>query len=121
MLRRLLLALCALILMATPAAADLAAGIAAYERGDYEAAFAELEPLAKTGNVRAQVYLGLMYREGRGVPEDFYRSAEWYRSAVLKGHDTQYSPSGESVNPREDFTYSDADHAVGHRDRYRGV
>ena len=39
--------------------------------------------------------------------------AEWYRSAVLKGHDTQYSPSGESVNPREDFTYSDADHAVG--------
>ncbi len=38
--------------------------------------------------------------------------AEWYRAAQLKGHDTVYSPGGESVNPREDYTYSDADKAV---------
>ncbi len=39
--------------------------------------------------------------------------AEWYHTTLLKGHDTAYRPSGENVNPREDFTYSDADKAVG--------
>lgn len=38
--------------------------------------------------------------------------AEWYRAAQLRGHDTVYSPGGESVNPREDYTYDDADKAV---------
>ncbi len=39
--------------------------------------------------------------------------AELYLSSRLKGHDTSYSPSNENVNPREDFTYADADKAVG--------
>ncbi len=33
-------------------------------------------------------------------------------SSTLSGHDTSYSPDGESVNPREDYTYSDADEAI---------
>lgn len=32
--------------------------------------------------------------------------------STLKGHDTSYSPDGESVNPREDFTYDNADDAI---------
>ena len=31
----------------------------------------------------------------------------------LTGHDTSYSPDGDDVNPRKDYTYSDADRAVG--------
>lgn len=39
--------------------------------------------------------------------------AEWYHTTRLQGHDTSYSPDGEDVNPREEFTYADADEAVG--------
>ena len=30
----------------------------------------------------------------------------------LKGHDTSYSPNGDNINPREDYSYSDADRAI---------
>jgi len=33
-------------------------------------------------------------------------------AGTLTGHDTSYSPDGEDVNPREDYTYSDADAAI---------
>lgn len=36
-----------------------------------------------------------------------------YFSSTLTGHDTQYSPDGTAVNPREDYAYGDADSAVG--------
>ncbi|MDH4043347.1 MAG: hypothetical protein OEY20_16335 [Gemmatimonadota bacterium] len=38
---------------------------------------------------------------------------DYYFSSRLSGHDTSYSPDGDNVNPREDFTYGDADAAVG--------
>jgi hypothetical protein len=38
--------------------------------------------------------------------------AEYYFGGTLKGHDTSYSPDDENVNPREDFTYDDADEAI---------
>jgi len=38
---------------------------------------------------------------------------DWFFAARLTGHDTSYSPDGDDVNPREDFTYADADAAVG--------
>jgi hypothetical protein len=41
-----------------------------------------------------------------------------YPTTTLSGHDTQYSPDGDNVNPREDFTYSDADAAI---DQPKGV
>ncbi|MBN2010031.1 hypothetical protein JW960_11870 [candidate division KSB1 bacterium] len=37
---------------------------------------------------------------------------DYYLSGILVGHDTQYSPDGENVNPRRDFDYGDADKAV---------
>ncbi len=33
-------------------------------------------------------------------------------AGTLSGHDTSYSPDGEDINPREDYTYSDADAAI---------
>jgi hypothetical protein len=37
---------------------------------------------------------------------------EYFFSSRLTGHDTSYSPDGDHVNPRKDYTYSDADDAV---------
>lgn len=38
---------------------------------------------------------------------------DYYFSGTLSGHDTAYSPTGDDVNPREDYTYADADAAIG--------
>jgi hypothetical protein len=37
---------------------------------------------------------------------------DYFFASTMNGHDTSYSPDGTAVNPREDFTYSDADAAV---------
>lgn len=37
---------------------------------------------------------------------------DYYFEATLQGHDTSYSPSGDDVNARKDFDYSDADAAI---------
>ena len=42
----------------------------------------------------------------------FGAGAEYFLEGTLYGHDTSYSPDGDDVNPREDFSYSDADEAV---------
>ena len=38
---------------------------------------------------------------------------DYYFGGTLYGHDTAYNPNNDNVNPREDFTYSDADAAIG--------
>jgi hypothetical protein len=37
---------------------------------------------------------------------------DYYFSADLSGHDTLYAPDGEHVNPRNDYSYDDADAAI---------
>jgi len=37
---------------------------------------------------------------------------DYFFDATLKGHDTEYSPDGDDVNPRDDYTYDDADAAI---------
>jgi len=45
---------------------------------------------------------------------DFVTSAglDYYFNNTIGGHDTSYSPDGENVNPRNDYTYDDADAAI---------
>jgi len=38
---------------------------------------------------------------------------DYFFSSTLSGHDTAYSPEGEDQNPRNDYTYTDADAAIG--------
>jgi hypothetical protein len=38
--------------------------------------------------------------------------AEYFFPAPLEGHDSSYSPDGEYVNRRENYTYADADRAI---------
>jgi TPR repeat protein len=91
-MRRLFLPLALGLALAMPAAADLADGIAAMERGDHAAAAAAWRPLAEAGQAEAQARLGFLYEKGRGVAQDPGRAARWYRAAAEQGHATgQYS------------------------------
>lgn len=47
---------------------------------------ARLTAQAKSGNPRAQLQLGLLYEEGRGVPQDLRRAETLYRQAISKGY-----------------------------------
>jgi hypothetical protein len=39
---------------------------------------------------------------------------DYYFDSTLKGHDTEYSPDGDDVNPRDDYTYEHASEAINH-------
>ena len=45
-------------------------GRAAYNQRDYATALRHWRPLAEQGDARAQLYLGQMYRRGKGVTKD---------------------------------------------------
>jgi len=64
---------------------DFDAGLAAFGRGDYAVAFNEWRPLAEQGDAAAQANLGLMYTNGRGVPQDFAEAVRLYRLAAEQG------------------------------------
>jgi len=87
MTRRLMILIVALIVgLAAPAWAGLDEGMAAYERGDYEAALREWRPLAEQGNADAQNNLGTLYRHGEGVEQDYGEAVRWYRKAAEQGN-----------------------------------
>ncbi len=45
-----------------------------------------LHKSAEAGNMDAQNQLGLLYHEGRGVPQNFKRASLWFRKAAEQGH-----------------------------------
>jgi hypothetical protein len=67
------------------AAGPLQAGIAAYNRHDYPTAARLLLPLAQHGNPMAQTYVGFMFANGRGLPQNYVAAADWYRAASEQG------------------------------------
>lgn len=56
-----------------------------HEMDDYSSSLAQWQPLAEQGDVIAQLNLGLMYRDGKGVPQDHVAAAKWYRRAAEQG------------------------------------
>jgi len=42
----------------------------------------------------------------------FSGGADYFFESTLSGHDTAYSPDGENVNPREGYSYENADNAI---------
>ena len=52
-------------------AGNLKDGLSAYDKGDYETAYKLLLIDAKNGNANAQSRLGIMYRNGQGVRQDY--------------------------------------------------
>ena len=65
-----------------PVVAGWDEGIAAYDRGDYETAYKEFLPLAQAGDATAQFYLGVMYNNGLGVPQDHAQAVRRDRTAA---------------------------------------
>lgn len=87
MFKRLAGAVVASVLVTAPAVGgDLAAGMFAFDQGDYAGALTEWQPLADAGDVTAQSLLGMVYRSGEGVRRDAEAAAGWYRRAAVQGH-----------------------------------
>ena len=61
-------------------------GKRAYLQGDYATALKKFEPLAESGHVESQHYLGVIYEEGRGVPKDVKAAIKWYLKAAQQGN-----------------------------------
>ena len=66
-------------------AEDFSAGVEAYDRGDYEAAFVLWRSLAMGGDPRAQSRLGQMYAAGIGVRRNDQAALRWTRRAAEQG------------------------------------
>ena len=75
------------LLVGLPALADLTAGEAAYDKGDYATALAEFLPLAERGDAIAQLRLGYMYEFGRGVPQNDKEAIRWFCAAAEQGNE----------------------------------
>ena len=75
------------LLVGTPASsADFQKGLDAAQKRDFATALRELTPLAKQGHARAQYNLGLMYKNGQGVPQDYKTAIKWYQLAAEQGN-----------------------------------
>ena len=75
-------------ILAGPAwAGDFGKGVEAYDRGDYAAALAEWNPLAEQGVAEAQYNLGVMYRIGDGVEQDYVSAYVWWNIAAAGGYE----------------------------------
>ena len=81
----------ALFVVSAGAQADTGEGVTAYNKGDYQAAFNKLRPLAIKGDAMAQLYLGRMYMQGLGLKLDYNKAISWTsRAAAQKNVEAQY-------------------------------
>ena len=75
-----------LALFSALAEADVAAGIAAYQRGDFVAALTEFRAAARRDDMLALNYLGIMNAEGLGTLRDDYQAADMFFKAAILGY-----------------------------------
>lgn len=73
----------------------LHAGSAAYTRGDHAAAFSVFRQLAAAGNALGQYNLGVYYRDGLGVAQDYDAARRWFEAAAAQGYDDALNNLGE--------------------------
>lgn len=50
------------------------------------AAVSDLRKSAEAGNAEAQNKLGMLYSDGRGVPQDYVKAKHWFEKAAEQGH-----------------------------------
>ena len=86
MRKSLFLALAAVALAAGPASADaLQDGARYFQRADYNRALASWRPLAVQGNPVAQNNLGIMYLDGKGVPQNISEAVRYLSLSAAAG------------------------------------
>ena len=64
---------------------NLGAALKAVDHHDYTTAARDFRALAAQGNAIAQMMLGEMYHEGKGVPQDDVQAMAWIRNAAIQG------------------------------------
>jgi len=78
----------ACLVLASPAMGSdvLEAGTQAYKAGDYSQALGTFAQAARRGDADAQFSLGVLYFEGKAVPQDLAQSKRWFLAAAQQGH-----------------------------------
>ena len=76
-----------LLVLATElvAAGSLEEARTAFDKGDFRSAERTYGELSNQGDRTAQLQLGLMYEEGRGVPKHYQQAVRWYTVASSQG------------------------------------
>lgn len=93
---RLIAVALACIVASAPVLADeVSEGFAAYQRGDYLAAYKLCLPWAQQGNGDAQMLIGLMYANGNGVDQSWPLAARWYQAAADQDQDVAENNLGQ--------------------------
>ena len=106
-MHRIIITIVLLLAVQSASAVDFWTGSTYYLMGDFTAALREWRPLAEEGDARAQYYLGIMYANGEGVPENNRQAAYWFRKSARQGNSqSQYRlgmmyANGEGV-PEDD-------------------
>lgn len=82
MKKMLVLVACGLFLCSSVFGVTLEEGVAAHQHGDYPAAAKILRELSDQGDARAQLILGGMYSDGKGVTQDHAEAYFWLSLAL---------------------------------------
>ncbi|NQT27962.1 sel1 repeat family protein [candidate division KSB1 bacterium] len=72
---------------------DFHAGIEAYNQMQYEKAWEILGPLAEKGDAKAQLWVGILYLMGKGVPVNFSLGYKW----LLRAESVYYTETGRLI------------------------
>jgi len=70
------------VIAPAPAFAGFDEGREAFIKGDWQTVKSEMLPLAKDGNAKAQIAMGLLYARGQGVEQDWDQAVYWFTSAT---------------------------------------
>ena len=91
-------------------------GLAAYQQRNYCEAAAIWKVLSEQGDAEAQYNLGVLYKEGIGVPQDHAEALNWLRKSSDQGHNNAglilgMLEEGESENGFQDETMGKPDNS----------
>lgn len=65
---------------------SIAQGVAAYEQGDYRAAYRLWRPQAEAGHAVAQYNLAVLLYNGQGTSKDLQRAFNWFERSAKRGY-----------------------------------
>lgn len=85
-MRRMIFLIC-MLLWSGLAMAGFNEALTAYKNGDFKMAVNEFKELSMQGNAQSQYILGLMYRQGQGIQQDYIQAYEWLSLAALEKSD----------------------------------
>lgn len=73
-------------------AADMVDAMAAHSKGDYKTEIEEYRKMAAQGSTYGQTMLAGMYRDGKGVPQDYAEAMKWLqRAAESEERESQFN------------------------------